>query len=44
MTNRAGKKVKLASIDELLGAPNTEGTVDRKRLLLPRSYGAYILP
>ena len=28
MTNRAGKKVKLASIDELLGAPNTEGTVD----------------
>ena len=28
MANRVGKKIKLASIDELLGAPNTEGTVD----------------
>lgn len=28
MANRAGKKVKLASIDELLGAPSTEGTID----------------
>ena len=28
MANRVGKKIKLASIDELLGAPSTEGTVD----------------
>jgi ParB family chromosome partitioning protein len=28
MPSRVGKKVKLASIDELLGAPSTEGTVD----------------
>lgn len=28
MANRVGKKIKLASIDELLGAPSTEVTVD----------------
>ncbi|MCR5776133.1 MAG: ParB/RepB/Spo0J family partition protein [Lachnospiraceae bacterium] len=28
MGNRVGKKVKLSSIDELLGVPSTEGTVD----------------
>lgn len=28
MANRVGKKVKLSSIDELLGVPSTEGTVD----------------
>ena len=28
MTQRVGQKVKLSSIDELLGVPSTEGTVD----------------
>ena len=28
MANRIGQKVKLSSIDELLGVPSTEGAVD----------------
>ena len=28
MAQRVGQKVKLSSIDELLGVPSTEGTVD----------------